>query len=182
MKIETYILKQMLEAQEELNNKFSADWKNNVKKEWLFTAIFTEVAEYLESSPEQWKWWKNGWLKNDKQNQYIEIVDVIHFALSYMMIHNSNEEILIENDQVGEGHLSLFNALDAFRRQPSLLQFYTLIQSMLDYDNLDGSELIRIYFEKLAINHKRVDNGYTEGTYQKIDADGNEDNRAISVG
>jgi hypothetical protein len=52
---------------------------------------------------------------------------------------------------------------------------------MVDYADLDGDKLIRIYFEKLAINHKRIDGGYQEGTYEKIDENGQEDNRVIQI-
>lgn len=174
-------LKKMLVAQEELNVKFTENWRKDVKHEEIFTAIFTEVAEFLESSPEEWKWWKRNYLKNDTQNQYIEIVDVIHFGLSYILYNNSVEDIINQNETAGIVNLELFNALEQFRLYNTIQNFYGLISSMTKYAGLDESELIRIYFEKLAINHKRVDGGYTEGTYAKLDSDGNEDNRVIKV-
>lgn len=182
MYIDNTTLKEMLIAQEGLNSKYTADWRNDVKHEEIFTAIFTEVAEFLESSPQEWKWWKRAYLENDVQNQYIEIVDVVHFGLSYMLFNKTPEEIIKENEFTQLSEQDLFSALEEFRVDNSLENFYNLIHNMVKYSpELKSDELIRIYFEKLAINHKRVDGGYTEGTYQKIDADGNEDNRVISV-
>lgn len=181
MYIDNTTLKEMLIAQEGLNSKYTADWRNDVKHEEIFTAIFTEVAEFLESSPQEWKWWKRAYLENDVQNQYIEIVDVIHFGLSYMLYNKDKTDIIRENNFTQLAKCNLFYVLEEFRVENSLENFYNLIHNMVEYAGLKNDELIRIYFEKLAINHKRVDGGYAEGTYQKIDADGNEDNRVISV-
>lgn len=182
MRVENEQLEEMLVAQNELNSKYTTDWRADVKSEEIFTAIFTEVAEFLESSPQEWKWWKRKYLDNDKQNQYIETVDVIHFGLTYLLFDKSVEEILEENGTVGStNNLDLFVRLDEFRRKGTLQEFYNLIDAMVEYGDLDDSELVRIYFEKLAINHKRVQGGYTEGTYQKHDENGEEDNRSIKV-
>ena len=37
------------------------------------------------------------------------------------------------------------------------------------------------YFLKNELNLQRIENGYLEGTYEKVDAQGNEDNRKLSV-
>lgn len=182
MKVQNDVLEEMLVAQEELNGKYTADWRNDVKHEEIFTAVFTEVAEFLESSPQQWKWWKRSYLENDVQNQYIEIVDVIHFGLSYMLFNNTVEDIVRENEFTQLKSGDLFESLEMFRVDNSLENFYNLIEKMVTYSpDLKSEELVRIYFEKLAINHKRVAGGYTEGTYQKHDEDGQEDNRVIEV-
>jgi dimeric dUTPase (all-alpha-NTP-PPase superfamily) len=174
-------LESMLDAQQELNEKYTPSWTVNVPKESIFTAIFTEVAEFLESSPKQWTWWKS-YLDNDVQNQYIEIVDVIHFAMSYMLIDTTKEDILKMNSNSRTFDTkNLFSVLENFRVENTIKNFYELIQAMVDYADLDGDKLIRIYFEKLAINHKRIDGGYQEGTYEKIDENGQEDNRVIQI-
>ena len=43
----------------------------------------------------------------------------------------------------------------------------------------DAKEMTSAYFQKLKINHERADKGYKTGEYQKVDKDGNEDNRSI---
>tara|TARA_R110002012_G_scaffold314998_1_gene528233 strand:+ start:3489 stop:3893 length:405 start_codon:yes stop_codon:yes gene_type:complete len=40
-------------------------------------------------------------------------------------------------------------------------------------------DIVDTYFKKLKLNHERADNGYKTGEYQKVDLDGNEDNRSI---
>lgn len=181
MIIDNFTLSRMINAQEELNSKFEKDWRNSVQKEEIYTAVFTEVSEFFESSPENWKWWKRKYLKNDIQNQYIEIVDVIHFGLSYIMRDFNREEILEQNSQDLNYEYSIFEALETFRNMNNINVLKSLITAMVIYAKLSQSELIRIYFEKLAINHKRVDGGYVEGNYKKIDDKGNEDNRIIKI-
>lgn len=177
------VLKEMLQAQEALNCKFVPDWRNSVKKEWIFTAMFTELAEFLESSPTRWKWWKP-FLEDDNQNQYIEVIDVLHFGLSYMLKDKTEEEILDEyltSYSLLASSSDIFKDLNDFRDRNSLMNFFGLLDSMITYAGLDESKITKIYFDKLALNHKRVDGGYQAGEYEKINKDGDEDNRLIKI-
>tara|TARA_B100000586_G_C19904357_1_gene340483 strand:+ start:168 stop:584 length:417 start_codon:yes stop_codon:yes gene_type:complete len=49
--------------------------------------------------------------------------------------------------------------------------------SMCTIAGMDAAEVMTLYFKKNDLNFKRQDEGYQEGTYQKVDADGVEDNQ-----
>ena len=50
--------------------------------------------------------------------------------------------------------------------------------SMCTVAGLDSKEVVDLYFKKNQLNHDRQDQGYKEGTYQKV-VDGVEDNRHL---
>lgn len=49
--------------------------------------------------------------------------------------------------------------------------------SMCTIADMDAEEVLRLYFKKNELNHKRQAEGYKDGTYQKVDQDGVEDNQ-----
>ena len=49
--------------------------------------------------------------------------------------------------------------------------------SMCTIAGMDAAEVMNLYFKKNDLNFKRQDEGYQEGTYQKVDTDGVEDNQ-----
>ena len=49
--------------------------------------------------------------------------------------------------------------------------------SMCTIAGMDAAEVMTLYFKKNDLNFKRQDEGYQKGTYQKVDADGVEDNQ-----
>ena len=175
-------LKDMLERQIKLNQKFNGEnWKDNVSTKNISIAVFTEIAELYESSPKQWKWWKP-YLDNDKQNQYIELVDIVHFGLSYMLMHFTVQELIDMNQPVNgyfieDEQVAFFN----FKEAPSVQNFYIMVERLAGFANLDLDSLVEVYYQKLELNHKRVDGGYMKDVYQKVDSNGNEDNRAINI-
>jgi dimeric dUTPase (all-alpha-NTP-PPase superfamily) len=178
----------ILVAQDELNKKYSGErWKETVSDKKFKSAIFTEIAEYLESSPEDWKWWKN--LKNDRQNQYIEVIDVVHFATSLMLKYNTIDELVDQFDlnqmkrtySLRTKKTDLFKAINEFFEYPNTDTFLFLIFSMTIFtkDLLVIQEVWEGYFEKNKLNHIRIEGGYKEGKYEKINENGEEDNRQI---
>ena len=185
MYLESKELEKMLNLQVNLNEKYSGkDWAKRVSpKQWKY-AIFTEVAEFLESSPEQWKWWRTD-LKNDIQNIYVEIVDVIHFSFSYMIQKHGIEFLLNYNDFINETDINqvddnIIYYMNHFFDNPRISNFYRFIMSMVKFANVDDNKLWNIYKQKNKINNERVEGGYKEGKYQKIQ-NGEEDNRKIKV-
>lgn len=48
--------------------------------------------------------------------------------------------------------------------------------SMCTVAGLDAKEALDLYFKKNELNHKRQNEGYKEGTYEKVNAEGVEDN------
>lgn len=54
-----------------------------------------------------------------------------------------------------------------------ILHFLVFGMSIL---GMDDNEMWDLYLKKNKLNHKRQDNGYKEGVYQKVDENGKEDN------
>jgi dimeric dUTPase (all-alpha-NTP-PPase superfamily) len=188
-------LKEMFQKQEELNEKYSGkEWKE-IPNSKFGLAVFTEVAEYLESNTGVFKWWKPATI--DKQNSIIEIVDVWHFGMS--LIIKNEEEIDFEYmmkyiDKEDKGDFSssddllnnctdflntLMTRPDDHRTLSSDLIY--LMTSMMQQVGIDWDTVYNVYAQKNALNHKRVEGGYMTGDYVKVDAEGNEDNRAIQI-
>jgi len=51
--------------------------------------------------------------------------------------------------------------------------------SMCTVAGLSAEEVIDLYFKKNDLNHKRQNQGYKEGLYQKVDDQGVEDNKTL---
>lgn len=54
--------------------------------------------------------------------------------------------------------------------------------SMCTVAGLDAKEALNLYFKKNELNHKRQDEGYKDGDYQKINDAGLEDNEVFVLG
>ena len=55
-----------------------------------------------------------------------------------------------------------------------MLHFWVSMCTMAD---MDAAEVMQLYFKKNELNFKRQDEGYSEGTYEKVDDQGVEDNQ-----
>lgn len=175
------MLKDLLNKQIELNKKFNGDdWETVVDIGKLQLAIFTEISEYLESNPSKWKWWKVQ--EDDIQNSYIELIDILHFSLSYLLMKNDKEDLLNENIFTKEIHTggclipSFYNLITKY----DIESFYEFFDSLLSFGNLSESKVIELYNMKNKLNHDRVDGGYMIGVYNKY-IDGVEDNKRIQI-
>lgn len=103
MKIEE--IKNMLRLQKNLNDStngvswvFGINSINNKTINWL-RCVHMEISEFIESSP--WKHWKDVGANTDVENQKVELVDVLHFLLSYA-IHTQylkNLNLIIKNTE-----------------------------------------------------------------------------------
>ncbi len=200
---------EILSAQVLLNEKYSGeDWAEIIPKSHFISAMMAELGELLESSPRTgdtgtgWKWWKI-FLENDFNNMQVEAVDIIHFAISVLIMnYGSNIEQLLgdyischeefskaEFDENGENlssglmldinSFSLSSLLD--QREESLTAFVYLINSLGWYANMTPEYMYQLYMGKNKLNHERVDGGYTESAdaYAKFDENGNEDNTKL---
>jgi dimeric dUTPase (all-alpha-NTP-PPase superfamily) len=197
-------LTKLLDSQDTLNSKYTSEqWREEVPLSSYLTAMDTEIAEYLESSPRVgdetlhynngWKWWKPT-LENDNQNQAIEVIDVLHFALSVLMICHTKEEILKQNEDVSSFNytenlpiqdiliLKSVFVLDALTgsTESLLSNLYGLLGVMSKSCGRELTDIYDGYFLKNELNLQRILGGYIEGRYQKS-VDGVEDNRSLDV-
>ena len=79
-------IKIMLDLQDSMNTKVNANWQTQ-GYEW-YRAIWVECAELLDHYG--WKWWKHR--EADINQVKMEMVDIWHFLLSWIIISKINLE------------------------------------------------------------------------------------------
>ncbi len=169
----------MLELQDAMNRKVNDDWRD-AGYPW-YRAIWTECAEMLDHYG--WKWWKHQ--KPDMQQVHLEIVDIWHFALSDLILHNATLEEAAELAMKGLGEPS--EAVD-FRTSIEQLAMASIQTQSADISHfaavmqaaeLGFDELFKTYVGKNVLNFFRQDHGYKEGSYIKL-WNGREDNEHLA--
>ena len=190
-------LEEMFLLQKELNdNTNGKNWELGVNKfdkeiNWL-RCIHMEVAELIDSTP--WKHWKNIKDDPDMNNIHVELVDIWHFLMSYVLsetnipkavslvnthcIYEASEQLdiklLIKETEklsyialaIQTGNMPSFSGIERF-----IDQFFRCCK----ISGLSFNWLQKLYIGKNCLNQFRQDNGYKEGTYVKV-WNGDEDN------
>lgn len=175
MTTEHKLYDEMFELQDNFNENTIKDWKN-AKLNW-YRAIWMEAAEAVDSTP--WKWWKKG--ETDMANLEVELVDIWHFIMSYLMESNidikntSNYSYLFE-----DGRVDLDIDVAEVLEDISLLALeknrdFGIDQSLIPmflyaWKSIGRSveDLYKSYIIKNCLNKFRQDNGYKTGTYIKL--------------
>ncbi len=192
-----YKLEEMFLLQKELNDSTNGkNWElgaNKFGKEinWL-RCIHMEAAELIDSTP--WKHWKNINAAADMGNIHVELVDIWHFLMSYILqetnvpkavslvnahcIYEANKETIIK-DMINEteklsyialaiqtGNMPSFSGIERF-----IEQFFRCCK----VTGLSFNWMQKLYIGKNCLNQFRQDHGYKEGSYIKI-WNGREDN------
>jgi dimeric dUTPase (all-alpha-NTP-PPase superfamily) len=169
----------MLELQDAMNRKVNPDWRD-AGYPW-YRAIWTECAEMLDHYG--WKWWKHQ--KPDMAQVHLEIVDIWHFALSDLILHNDTIEKAA--DQAFDG-LSQQVEETEFRDSIEQLALASILHQSADITHfaqvmraadLTFDELFKSYVGKNVLNFFRQDHGYKVGSYSKI-WQGREDNEHLA--
>jgi dimeric dUTPase (all-alpha-NTP-PPase superfamily) len=195
-------LEEMFLLQKQLNdNTNGPNWELGINKfdkeiNWL-RCIHMEVSELIESTP--WKHWKNIAADPDLENIHIELVDIWHFLMSYILqetnvpravalvnthciyeateLSDVNVQALISESEklsyislaIETGNMPRFSGVERF-----IEQFFRTCKIA----GLSFTDLQKIYIGKNCLNKFRQDNGYKEGTYIKV-WNGKEDNVAM---
>ena len=190
-------LEEMFLLQKELNdNTNGKNWELGINKfdkeiNWL-RCIHMEVAELIDSTP--WKHWKNIKDAPDMNNIHVELVDIWHFLMSYVLsetnipkavslvnthcIYEASEQLdiklLVKETEklsyialaIQTGNMPSFSGIERF-----IDQFFRCCK----ISGLSFTWLQKLYIGKNCLNQFRQDNGYKEGTYIKV-WNGKEDN------
>ena len=169
----------MLELQDSMNSKVNADWRN-AGNEW-YRAIWIEASEMLEHYG--WKWWKHQ--EPDVMQVKLEVVDIVHFALSIRLEQGGDIEQAAE--KIAGEFTSSMQAGDV-RKTIECLALLTLtdqgahfnfIAGIMKHLDMSFDELYEIYVGKNVLNMFRQDHGYKDGTYNKV-WNGREDNEYLA--
>lgn len=175
MTTEHKLYDEMFELQDNFNENTIKDWKN-AKLNW-YRAIWMEAAEAVDSTP--WKWWKKG--ETDMANLEVELVDIWHFIMSYLMESNidikntSNYSYLFE-DGIVDLDIDVAEVLEDisllaleknrdFRIDQSLIPMFLYAWKSI---GRSVEDLYKSYIIKNCLNKFRQDNGYKTGTYIKL--------------
>ena len=192
-----YKLEEMFLLQKELNDSTNGkNWElgsNKFGKEinWL-RCIHMEVAELIDSAP--WKHWKNITADADMKNVHVELVDIWHFLMSYILqetnvpkgvslvnthciyeaVENVDVKLMIKESEklsyialaIETGNMPIFSGIERF-----IDQFFRTCK----ISGLSFTWLQKLYIGKNCLNKFRQDNGYKEGSYIK-EWNGREDN------
>lgn len=190
-------LEEMFLLQKKLNDSTNGvNWELGVNKfdkeiNWL-RCIHMEVSELIESTP--WKHWKNIAAQPDLNNIHVELVDIWHFLMSYILqetnipkavslvnthcIYEANDNIDIKQ-MIKESEKLSYIALAI---ETGNMPAFTGVERFIDQffrackvSGLSFSWLQKLYIGKNCLNQFRQDNGYKEGTYEKV-WNGKEDN------
>ena len=194
-------LLEMLEYQDKLNKKINENWREIRKREDFIRAIWIECAELVDSLP--WKWWKKQ--EADIDNVKIEIVDIWHFILSYLLMEDKTYNDVINSNAVKYFKKGLNKDFTHLELDGTYIHHYLgennktdriiflaervaegflknslnegiYFFGLLVSEVLKFKELYLLYIGKNILNHIRQEGGYREGNYKKL-INGLEDNK-----
>lgn len=169
----------MLEMQDAMNARVNPNWRE-ANNAW-YRAIWTECAEMLDHYG--WKWWKHQ--QPDLDQVRLELVDILHFAMSdYLLKSNNNDEVAerIINEFSDPGSIADIPEAIEVMAQSTIAQRsmrFSDFANMMQLIEMDFDQLYRLYVGKNVLNFFRQDNGYKDGSYIKI-WEGREDNEHLS--
>jgi len=189
------IIQDAIILQDNLNKTIDPNWKQNRNLiDWVI-AINQEFAELMDSL--NWAWWK----KNNPNinNVKVELVDILHFLLSYMIqyaekINMSFEDLVTRIDwafqtdpveKTPQAIMKLYRNFlfftEASEFSPDSIYISIIWKPYCKMVRafMSEEELFKMYFFKNALNKLRKDFGYKEGKYQKI-WNGKEDNEVMT--
>ena len=185
-------LEEMFLLQKKLNdNTNGTNWELGINKfdkeiNWL-RCIHMEVSELIDSTP--WKHWKNISESPDLDNIHIELVDVWHFLMSYILQETNipkavslvNTHCIYEAVETNDIDTKLIVkeaeklSYIAFAIETGNMPAFSGVERFIDQffrccklSGLSFTWLQKIYIGKNCLNKFRQDNGYKEGTYIKV--------------
>jgi dimeric dUTPase (all-alpha-NTP-PPase superfamily) len=172
-------LKIMLDLQDAMNIKVTANWQAQ-GYEW-YRAIWVECAELMDHYG--WKWWKKQ--SPDTEQVALELIDIWHFGLSILLQSGAsvdeiiarlqNELVIATDEKDFRIDLEKFVAATLADHQFHIGLFARLMAGV----DMSFEQLYRGYVGKNVLNFFRQDNGYKDGSYRKHWHDGREDNEHL---
>ena len=173
----------MLDLQDSMNTKVNPDWRNK-NFEW-YRAIWIECAEMLDHYG--WKWWKKQ--DPDIDQVILELIDIWHFGLSILLLDGKSAAQIKSEIDTAIKNTSQAKAVSAIEF-PVELEVFVLstlesksfsvnaFVKVMNSIDLSFDQLYSGYVGKNVLNFFRQDNGYKEGSYQKVWG-GREDNEHL---
>ena len=167
-------LNEMLKLQHELNTLVDVDWKTK-DRPW-FRAAYLELSEAVEHYG--YRWWKK--TDCDREQAFIEVIDVIHFAMSERD-DMFTEDVTADNSSTGAGFVECCEYIISDLTSKRYIEDY-VIYDLFDLADLLGyteEDIYNTYLAKNVLNIFRQQNGYKDGSYIK-NWNGKEDNVVLA--
>lgn len=124
-------------------------------------AILDELGELNHELKASWCWWKKSQKPIDRMKVLDELVDVLHFVLSWQVADKENTYEQIESAwlpydcKVSDTVLGMAAALEECKKAPVIW-----VVGIMNDLGFSIEEVYDAYRSKNAVNHKRQDNGY----------------------
>ena len=186
----------MIDTQNNLNELTIPQWQYRLNIDDYTMALASEFDE-LMGSGRKWAWWKAPKTINE-WNEKIEVIDILHFFLSKMILDNSYRNIdgsfgdamviydtpendTFENLVNTEGHFNNTGMMDVSRLLQSSSSGWDEISGMnwvIKSFGMNGIDVAIIYTMKATLNQIRQERGYSKGEY-KARIGGIEDNEFL---
>lgn len=130
--------KSMVIAQHKLNDLIMLDWHWKLDLLQIYTAMFTETAEFIDT--QNWKWWKKGKVCEPYEAK-MELVDIYHFLITFLLKayfyddKNFHEDTVPQllSDAFSNTEKSKNNIYDLFSMGTSFVGYLTALVSAEDY-------------------------------------------------
>jgi len=196
------IIEEMFLLQKKLNDDTNGkNWELGINKyhkdiNWI-RCIYMEVSELIDSTP--WKHWKNIHSDIDLENVHIEIVDIWHFLMSYILqetnipkavklvtthcIYEAINEVNYKDIIHEAEKLSYIALAIETKNMPVFAGIERFVEQFFRLAKISGLSFVwlhKLYIGKNTLNKLRQEHGYKEGTYQKI-WNGKEDNTYLTA-
>lgn len=165
-------VKELLVLQDKFNTQVNPDWKT-ANQDWD-TAVICESAEMMESYG--YKWWKKQ--TPDMDNVRLEIIDIYHFITSFVIQDWTPTTEDLAKVIAGSMASAKLDQNTKFARENYSMIYYMLdsnphcmfkcFASLCVLAELSWEDLYKGYVAKNALNAFRANNGYKQGTYNKI--------------
>lgn len=158
------LIKEMLQMQKKLDEAIMKEYElTEITREQLEMAILDEVGELTHELKGEWCWWKKTQAPVDEEKVLGELVDILHFVLSYTYNYSDVrfthlDWIVVKgiNTCKKEGlACSLANIINA---QYTDKLFYLIAVSL--YLGFTIEQVYEAYCEKNKINYQRLEEGY----------------------
>lgn len=184
-------IEKMLDMQDKLNTLTKGEDWHELNLKWC-RAMWVEAGELMDVVG--YKWWKHQIFQREKVHG--EIVDILHFLLSYSMenapvteptaiiIAGLLERPTVLSDEPAEAVERFVAKVFQYRGSMRIAPLWQAFSAVLVACDLSFDELYAKYIGKNVLNEFRQKNGYATGEgvlnyYSKVWSDGREDNEHL---
>ena len=156
-----YYIKNMLDMQRRLDDKVEKVHDCIIGIQNLEMALLDEIGELTHELKYTWCWWKKTQVPVNKENVLEELIDVLHFALSYENQYGLSTHVTYkEQIQFEKKHISVYGLAlvlaDLIERGDGLVERTIAIGESLGFTI---EEMFEEYKKKNKVNYQRLKEG-----------------------